>query len=162
MYLRKKRLIEETINIDMRDLTAKGFKYGTSMSGKLSVNDTDISAVMINSDYMTLRYQCMTDGGWEKVKQEINLDWVDCRYGSKRAYFLCPECGERTLVLYNRGKYFYCRKCNKLAYRSQYENKLERSASKSRKIRRKLNASQDLSGIIWSKPKRMCSSLDMV
>jgi hypothetical protein len=59
----------------------------------------------------------------EGIKQEVTynveLTTTPCFFGGKRYWFTCPNCKKRVGVLYRRFKYFSCRTCNRLAYRSQ-------------------------------------------
>lgn len=57
----------------------------------------------------------------KKIDYEIKIDWVECNFGGKRPYFICPEknCGERVEKLYRPRyrKYFLCRHCWNLTYK---------------------------------------------
>ena len=58
----------------------------------------------------------------EQMTQEISFDWTLCNYGGKRPWFICGNCGRRVAVLYGAGKYFACRHCYDLTYRSCQES----------------------------------------
>ena len=58
-------------------------------------------------------------------------------------------------MLYGAGVRFVCRTCSKLPYASQNETLQDRMMRKSRKIRRKLGASESLFEAIWQRPKGM-------
>jgi hypothetical protein len=58
----------------------------------------------------------------EQVAQEICLDWTHCTYGGYRPWLVCGNCGRRVVVLYGVGKYFACRHCYDLTYRSCQES----------------------------------------
>lgn len=153
MYFFKKQTIDNQVKIDIRDLKRKGFKYGLECTGIISVNVNNVIinsvSFAINDKMLTLEYSC------ENNRQQIDLDWLQCNYGNQRAYFICPQCGRRVISLYMSNKYFYCRKCCNFTYRSQQEDEASRLIRKIRRIRQKLNASDELFGIIWHKPKGM-------
>ena len=110
----------------------------------------------VKTDRIILKYQHkFRDGEWVPVKQEIKFNNTSCNYGGYRTWFLCTGCGRRVAVLYAAGKYFLCRLCNQLTYRSQRENKIDRLMRKSRKIRALLGASKNLIEPILFKPKNM-------
>lgn len=73
---------------------------------------------------------------------KANKEKIDCNYpvyltdtalpwGGARHWFICPiaGCGRRVSVLYLApgGKYFACRHCNRLSYRSRQEGYQDRS-----------------------------------
>ena len=62
--------------------------------------------------------------GDELVSYPVALDTTRCNYGGKRYWFLCPICKKRVAKIYlpPRGKYFACRACNYLTYRSCKEH----------------------------------------
>ena len=69
-------------------------------------------------DWMTVQYE------WrgEQMAQEVHFDWTPCNYGGHRPWLICMDCGRRVAVLYLRGKYFACRHCHNLTYRSCQES----------------------------------------
>lgn len=159
MYFLKKQTSDNLFKVDIRDFKKKGFKYGLDCTGTIStkVNNlvTNSIAFTINDEDLTLIYfyrNSLDDS--EHIRQQIKLSWLQCHYGSLRAYFICPQCAKRVTTLYNN-KYFCCRTCCNLAYKSQQEDKTDRLIRKIRKVRQKLNAEDDLFSIIWNKPKGM-------
>lgn len=57
----------------------------------------------------------------EELDYQIRMEPSPCHYGGQRWWFRCPVvgCGRRCTVLYERGKYFTCRKCTRCWYDSQ-------------------------------------------
>ena len=53
----------------------------------------------------------------EELNYEIKLATTPCNYGGFRYWFLCPKCNRRVVKLY-LNKYYYCRHCHNLTYRS--------------------------------------------
>ena len=58
----------------------------------------------------------------EQVAQEVFFDMTPCNFGGYRPWLICMHCGGRVAVLYLRGKYFACRHCHDLTYRSCQES----------------------------------------
>jgi hypothetical protein len=58
----------------------------------------------------------------EQMSEEVHFDWTPCNYGGHRPWLICMDCGRRVAVLYLRGKYFACRHCLDLTYRSCQES----------------------------------------
>ncbi len=58
----------------------------------------------------------------------VRLVTTPCHLGGARWWFLCPltkdgiRCGRRVRKLYQRGRYFGCRTCHELTYRSRQES----------------------------------------
>jgi hypothetical protein len=69
-------------------------------------------------------------------------------------WFLCPGCGRRCAVLHWQGR-AGCRRCARLAYRSQSESPSDRALRRARAIRRSLGGSGDLSESLPPRPKGM-------
>ena len=68
-------------------------------------------------DWMTVQYEWQG----EPMAQEVYFDWTKCNYGGHRPWLICMDCGRRVGVIYLRGKYFACRNCHNLTYRSSQE-----------------------------------------
>lgn len=62
----------------------------------------------------------------QSLEYVINITTTRCNYGGVRQWFICPlkcngmPCARRIGRLYLSGKYFGCRSCHELAYKSQY------------------------------------------
>jgi len=124
----KKNEFNELLKVDIRELVSKKFQYGMTMVGVLEPNIKDSTAVyIVNSDYMSLIYRCQTDDFTGYMKQKIFLDWQSIEYGNTNVHFICQECGKRTLVLYNSGISFMCRKCT-IDYQSKCLTDKEQTA----------------------------------
>ena len=87
----------------------------------------------------------------------FNLDLTHsaCNYGGVRFWFLC-SCGKRCTKLYLKRGAYACRQCQQLNYMSQQWNKSDLPLLRVRRLRNRLQWSQDLRE--WSvhqKPKNM-------
>lgn len=79
--------------------------------------------VLTSQDTITLIYRHRRRGQeWEEVNQAVHLSWTPCNYGGRRPWFICGNCGRRVAVIYAGGKYFACRHCYDLTYRSCQES----------------------------------------
>ena len=93
----------------------------------------------------------------ELLQYSILLDWTNCHYGGRRAWFCCPGagCGRRVCKLYLRRHYFFCRQCHNLAYQSQHEDRPGRLRWGAQQIRTKLGGSMNLFDPFPPRPKYM-------
>ena len=126
-----KLITENIMKTDLKKLRKGGFKYGTTMSGILYGS----IRFKISTDQITFSYSSVCNS----VFQTVQLDWHNCKYGSKRPYFICPSCGKRILTLYCVHTDFQCHKCSNLYYRSQADNAFKRIIARYEKEREKLN-----------------------
>lgn len=90
------------------------------------------------------------------VNQNIFLTWTDCRFGGKRAWFLCPikNCGKRVAILYG-DDFFACRHCQNLTYISQQSNAHDRAFMRADAIRGRMGWEPGIVNGIGKKPKGM-------
>jgi hypothetical protein len=86
----------------------------------------------------------------------IELDHQPCHFGGSRTWFLCPNCGRRTLALYSVAGLFHCRICHRLTYVSQQSNKIDRLIHKIHKIYEKLGAGNTDVFVLIPKKRRRC------
>ncbi len=158
-YGSKKSTTNSQHDIDIRWMKKNDMlRPGTtgSLSWSRCGRETGSVSCRMEENRMTLHYRYRPHGGeWEQVEQTIPLDRTPCNYGGCRTWFLCPHCMKRVAVLYGAGRYFLCRHCHDLVYASQQEDRCARLARKSRKIRRRLNASESLMELVLFKPKNM-------
>jgi len=92
---------------------------------------------------------------WEPVLYSVRLDWTPCHFGGKRPWFVCPGCHRRAAKLYRLGRYFLCRRCQNLAYKSQREDRAGRLVRKADKIRTRLGGKPGMLNPFPPKPKGM-------
>jgi len=150
---------EEIRRIDIRYLT-KNNLIKPNHAGTLSWTCGGEKSGFINytayHDRLHLSYRFRENGGdWQGIKQTILYDRTPCNYGGERMWFLCPHCNKRIAVLYGAGPRFLCRHCYELPYSSQNEAFVDRAMRKTRKLRKRLGASDDLDEPVWDKPKGM-------
>ena len=84
----------------------------------------------------------------------IQIAWTATRLGGKRAYLICPMCASRVAALYAAPN-LACRRCHRLAYRSENLTSLWRRNEKLRKLQAKAGADASRLPCILAKPKWM-------
>jgi hypothetical protein len=146
--------------LDVRRLQRDGLlKAGPSFVWQWSRAGKSIGSINVKTDSerVTLQYRNRptAEDEWQSVECPVRLEWTECNYGGKRAWFLCPgACGRRVAILYY-AQNFACRKCHHLAYDSQHEDADRRAVRKAQTIRIKLGGSGSLSERFPWKPKGM-------
>ncbi|PTX73701.1 hypothetical protein C8N31_106165 [Sulfitobacter mediterraneus] len=111
---------------------------------------------------VVLDYRVRSYGGdWEATTETIRITHVECNYGNKRPYFICPgvvhgrHCGLRVGKLFAGGRYFLCRHCYRIAYASQSEARYDRMLRRANKLRMALGGEPGTAYLIAPKPKGM-------
>ena len=85
----------------------------------------------------------------------LGLTHSPCNYGGARFWFLC-SCGKRCTKLYFKCRTYACRQCQQLNYISQQWNKSDIPLLRVRRLRSRLQWSQDVRDWpIYQKPKNM-------
>jgi hypothetical protein len=107
---------------------------------------------------LVLVYDYRTAGGdWEPVVVHIPVERTPCHFGGSRPGFRCPQCDTRVSVLYDAGKWFWCRHCTGLPYASQQQGDFDRALAQLDRLRerlgRRLSPFERLGP--WHKPKGM-------
>lgn len=111
-----------------------GFHAGTltwtqGFSGQTST--VGIAVYLYRDDpTICLRYFYINSDGIKiYVEQTVGVTSTPCFFGGKRYWLVCPlirnglPCRQRVGVLYGEGKYFGCRRCYDLVYKSQQETR---------------------------------------
>jgi hypothetical protein len=155
----KKTTTDECQTIDVRYLHRNGllqpghsFSLRWSRAGRQTGSIGGIVDGSRPPKCMTLLYRHRSGSGgeWEKVRERVPLEWTPCNFGGERPWFICPEagCGRRVAILYGPGRYFPCRHCYDLTYRSRRDNKMYRTLHRAQKIRGQLGGSANMMGAI--------------
>jgi len=90
-------------------------------------------------------------------EETLDVVYTACRYGGRRAWFLCTKlgCGKRSAILYDTPKGFRCRHCCNLDYQSHRERHWDRLLRRSRHIRAKVSGGVNLVEAFPPRPKGM-------
>ncbi|MGZ8227981.1 MAG: hypothetical protein ACXWT3_15300 [Methylococcaceae bacterium] len=152
---------EDYRSIDIRRWQREGYlTQGRYLDWQWLRNGEKVAAINVKIETGRLRliYSYRRNGDeWESLNYLVRLQTTSCNYGGLRYWFTCPAVGygRRVAVLYLGGKYFACRHCYRLAYKSQRETVGDRATRKADKIRDKLHWELGiLNGNGW-KPKGM-------
>lgn len=140
-----RRRCENVLALDLRRirqtgrLVPGGFTWSWTRDGERLASIT--AYVSADKERMNLSYSWTPDGQpREPIAYDVLLAWTPCRFGGRRAWFCCLNCGSRRLVLYgisSQGR-FLCRRCMRLGYTSESESPLDRAWRKTRKLEDRL------------------------
>lgn len=144
-------------------LTEKGAGYfQTYWTERRTGKQVGSMTTYTTPDYVRFIYA--TTHNWTGEKKDydyyIEIDWTPCNYGGQRAWFICPECGDRAGKLYMKQGLFLCRHCQRLNYYSQQISKSDQTLEGIREkictIQKKLKAKEIDHNCHWvPKPKGM-------
>jgi hypothetical protein len=155
--------VEEAFDIDVRrwrrgELLIPGTTF---LCHWLTDNEgTAMLKVRVESEeQVRLIYRVRVPGKrWQKLERAVTIVWDSCRYGGRRPWFICPNCGDSLAVLYLGGASpfsFSCRRCAGLKYLSQCSGPRLSLMRKAQKIRRQLGGSGSLDERFPDKPRTM-------
>lgn len=150
---------EEVNRVDVRWMKRQGFlRPGASGVLRWHRGGEPTGSVGFTAELGCLRLSYHyrdPSGQWLPRVQEITVDRTRCNFGGTRPWFRCPACNRRVGVLYGVAVDYLCRHCYGLSYGSQQERELDRTLRRAREIRKRLDASDDLTEPIYDKPKGM-------
>ena len=93
-------------------------------------------------DAFTVFYQwkqtSKADNG-DPIRSRVFLDRRPCRFGGRRAFFICPSCGRRALRLAVFPEGLRCGPCGRVTWKSRREQPLQRLIRRANKIALKLD-----------------------
>jgi hypothetical protein len=150
--------------IDVNQLSDKGcLRPGCTSTCRWIVGNEVVSLKLrAEAERLLLFYAVRVgDGKWEDMTETIPIVYLRCRFGGSRAYFICPgpgggtDCGRRMIKLHLSRRYFLCRRCNRLAYASQYEHPWQRALRRANKLRQRLGIAAGIAEPLPDKPKGM-------
>lgn len=109
---------EDYLALDVRRLVREGLicEYSISTSLTWSISGRKLGSIRIETGREKIRL-IYTYNKTEELDYIVRLDKTACNYGGFRYWFICPRCFRRVAILYG-GRYFYCRLCHDLTYRS--------------------------------------------
>lgn len=145
----KKRTTKELLDLNISTLKkANFFQKNTIKDGALSwtmsyrgkepkkIGSIHISSNFIGENrYVTLVY---TYKGQERIDYKVQITTSRPNYGGERYWFVCPRCGRMVASLYG-SKYFWCRHCHDLAYKTQQVGFINRMLENKHKYEDKAN-----------------------
>jgi hypothetical protein len=158
-----KRCTNDMLALDVRSIHRAGrLKPGTWCGWQWTRNGEKTASIQIRVEFdrVVLDYRNRSGhhngGEWETMNYAVRLDWTNCKFGGRRAWWLCPAvgCGRRVAVLFG-GRVFACRRCHDLAYRCQRETDDDRATRRANKLRDRLEWEPGILNGNGDKPKGM-------
>lgn len=126
------------------------------MSKRKTSSVTSINVKTLGDDdraHGSVRFRYTIAGKY--IEHTVQLAQTACNYGGVRHWFRCEYCQKRVGVIYLSGGQCACRKCFKLAYKSERENDVYRLFRKADKIRERLGWGAGVALPDGIKPKGM-------
>ncbi len=161
----KKDAVEDCRSIDVRRWKREGYlDPGNRFLWAWYEDDESVASIGVRTldNGLELSYTQGPEGSREDVRYTVPLTWTKCNFGGRRPWFVCPGvvnghyyCGRRVARLYMGGRYFLCRHCYDLTYRSQQESHPSRALHKAQKIRMRLGGTANTSEPFPERPKGM-------
>src|SRR5208283_282101 len=153
-----KATVERYRGINIRSLERKGFLVPDTRNFFYWEQDGErIGSITMETQLnrVVLRYKAQEPGGnWVPIEDPISLDQTSSALGRERLWFRCPGCGRRVAILYGE-KYFRCRRCLGLVYRSQQVSPPDRARIRTQRNRMKLGGSPSLVSSFPPRPRYM-------
>jgi hypothetical protein len=132
-------------------LLIPGYRFDSSWTRNGQPNGS--ISVIVNTGSVNLIYRHGGDTG-QDMNYPVLIDWTQCHYGGKRAWWKCPCCGRRVALLYS-GKMFACRHCHRLAYQSTRNTPESQAFARADKVRKRLGWCAGIAYPPGDKPKGM-------
>lgn len=149
---RKVGTAEARYSLDVNALhRAKALIDGASAVWTWSGSDGSKASVSTRSSGAVLTVSYSVNG--VNAHELVPLEQRRCYFGGLRVWFRCPHCGRRAGQVYLSSTRFVCRKCARLAYRSQRVDLSERGWRKIRKAYRALGLDPNEAETMENLPK---------
>lgn len=155
---------ESSKRIDVRRWHKGGFlRAGNSFSWAWTANGEASGNIGVtrNSAGVWLCYGVKNGDQWRDASQQIDITTTACHLGGSRPWFTCPACRGRGAVLYLRSGRFACRKCQRMAYRSQSGSATDRLCNLFHKLAAKVEEGKP-KGQRWATFNRLCDRYEAV
>ena len=130
---------------------AKVLVVGISSVWRWTGSDGSSGSVNLRCDGHALTVSFSVNG--VSAREVVRLEQRGCHFGGLRTWFRCPHCARRVGKVYLSSARFVCRKCARLAYRSQRVDLSERGWRKIRKAYRALGLDPDEAERLENLPK---------
>ena len=159
---------EHYLQLDIRQLKAQGRLQPGSFRWQWLRDNEPLGEISIAASpgSFVLSYGWTPHGAEpRKITQQIALAWTPCRFGGRRAWFLCPNCSRRCAVVYGVHHLggFSCRHCMNLGYDCEAEDAIGRFWRKQHKLEARLGADGEKpKWMRWQSYNRLCERIDTV
>lgn len=147
--------------LDVRRLKREGLLVpGRSFDWTWTLKGDTVAKINIRVDIdsVYLSYQQSWCGEpWRAFGNRLAIDWTECNFGGRRAWWRCPSagCGRRVAVIYSGRGHYACRHCFGLAYCSQRETQTDLDARRANKVRDRLGWDRGILNLPGGRPKGM-------
>ena len=145
----KKQTTNDLLNLNISSLKkAEFFQKNTIKNGTISwtscygggeprkIGSINISSNFIGENrYVELIY---TYKDSDRIDYKVQIATTRPNYGGERYWFVCPQCGRIVASLYG-SKYFWCRYCHNLTYKTQQIGFIDRMLENKLKYEDKAN-----------------------
>ncbi|MCA9470364.1 MAG: hypothetical protein KC643_33630 [Nitrospira sp.] len=124
----KRQMVGQFPQLNIDKLSRQGFLVpGTQFDWGWNVPSIEQGNILIQvqESHLTLRYLYGLEPGETLMTEQIPLV-----SGKKRTWFGCPKCQRAVAILYGVNGLFFCRKCHRLVYPSQYPCSLDGEGKK--------------------------------
>lgn len=159
-------LVSCCCSLDINQLRRDGWLEPGWRGGLQWARDgVDVVSIMVRSEadrlHLAYRVRSGRGGRWEEIEEAVSIVRVPCRFGGSRPFFVCPgvvdgvSCRRRAVKIYGAGRFFLCRHCYGLAYKSQREQPYERVLRRIRKVRAQLGGDGNVLSSFPDRPKGM-------
>jgi hypothetical protein len=135
---RRRAVSDQCVSLDVRELVKQAV-FAIPRRGTLRWWDSSHRAVA------ELIYQSSSHGmsvsywlAGRRISQDLEIRAFACNFGGYRYFFECPLCSQLASLLYMRVPAFGCRRCNDVAYASQFEDHIDRLRRRQYNIDRRL------------------------
>lgn len=124
--------VEDCLSMPLSLLRKHGLLSARAAAHRLAWQDeqgTEVASVNVlahmddrGESFVRLQYRVGVNGVGRHVDQRVSLNSTMLSSGGSRAWYSCPACGRRAGVLHlpPGEKFFACRACHDLSYRSRW------------------------------------------
>src|SRR6266851_768463 len=101
-------LVERAFDIDVRRWSRRGLLVlGTTFLCHWLTEEDRTATLKVrveSDDQVRLIYRVrMPRKRWQQLERTVSIVWDSCRYGGRRPWLICPNCGQSMAVLYLGG-----------------------------------------------------------
>ena len=153
-----KNTVESSHSLDINRLNRAGcLRPGCWGGWEWKHNGERVASIQLRHDgnRLVLSYRIQRHGRNGRMSNsQLRSSGAPCRFGGARPYFVCPgvvngiACGRRVTKLR-----FLCRRCYRLAYASQREDRYDRALRRANKIRMQLGGEPGMASQFADRPK---------
>jgi hypothetical protein len=149
-----RRLAEDCRQLGIRQAPGDGGRV--CLRWCCETGELEASAVLERqADAVFVRYRWREAEEWRSCRQTIGLAFDVPHLGGRRTFWRCPDCGLGARKLYHLNGQFTCRRCGRLADKSQRQKTWRRAIARAAKIRSYLADGSTPADPFPPKPKRM-------